>query len=127
MAKNIILLLIKAGLLTLSLDSQAKWEDWNDKYKTLFKMYVLGSTLDYMQSKDFKDTMYIEGNPFLPAYPSSDRLLLQKLVGGGLIYWGLDTMPSASTKRRSLYIVNGIQWGVVIRNEYIGASFRYNW
>ena len=115
------------GLLTLSLDSQAKWEDWNDKDKTLFKMYVVGSTLDYMQSKDFKDTMYIEANPFLPDHPSSDRLLLRKLVGGSLIYWALDTMPSASTKRRSLYIVNGIQWGVVIRNEYIGASFRYSW
>ena len=90
-------------------------------------MYVVGSTLDYLQSKDFKGTRYVEANPFLPNYPSSDRLLLQKLVGGSLIYWALDTMPSASTKRRSLYIVNGIQWGVVIRNEHIGATFIYRW
>jgi hypothetical protein len=126
MAKNIILLLIKAGLLTLSLDSQAKWEDWNNKDKTLFKMYVVGSTLDYLQSKDFKDTAYVEANPFLPTYPSSDRLLLQKLAGGGLIYWSLDGMTDTS-KRKNLYIINGIQWGVVLRNEYIGASFKYNW
>ena len=114
------------GLLTLSLDSQAKWEDWNNKDKTLFKMYVVGSTLDYLQSKDFKGTVYVEANPFLPKYPSSDRLLLQKLAGGGLIYWSLDRMPDTS-KRKNLYIVNGLQWGVVLRNEYIGASFKYNW
>jgi len=126
MEKNIILLLIKVGLLTLSLDSQAKWEDWNNKDKTLFKMYVVGSTLDYMQSKDFNGTAYVEANPFLPNYPSSDRLLLQKLVGGGLIYWSLDRMTDTS-KRKNLYIVNGLQWGVVLRNEYIGASFKYNW
>ena len=90
-------------------------------------MYVVGSTLDYLQSKDFKGTAYVEANPFLPTYPSSDRLLLQKLVAGGLIYWALDTMPSASTKRKSLYIANGIQWGVVIRNEHIGATFIYRW
>ena len=89
-------------------------------------MYVVGSTLDYLQSKDFKGTVYVEANPFLPNYPSSDRLLLQKLAGGGLIYWSLDRMPDTS-KRKNLYIVNGLQWGVVLRNEYIGASFKYNW
>ena len=89
-------------------------------------MYVVGSTLDYLQSKDFKDTMYVEANPFLPTYPSSDRLLLQKLVGGGLIYWSLDRMTDTS-KRKNLYIVNGIQWGVIIRNENIGATFIYRW
>ena len=53
------------GLLTLSLDSQAKWEDWSDSNKILFKQYVLGSTLDYMQSKRMlKNPQYIEGNPF---------------------------------------------------------------
>jgi hypothetical protein len=119
--------LIKAVILILSLNSQAEWKDWNNKDKTLFKMYVVGSTLDYMQSKDFKGTSYVEANPFLPTYPSSDRLLLQKIVGGGLIYWSLDTMPNASFKRKNLYIINGIQWGVVLRNEYIGASFKYNW
>jgi hypothetical protein len=119
--------LIKAVILILSLNSQAEWKDWNNKDKTLFKMYVVGSTLDYMQSKDFKDTAYVEANPFLPDYPSSDRLLLQKIVSGGLIYWSLDTTLNASSKRKNLYIINGIQWGVVLRNEYIGASFKYNW
>jgi hypothetical protein len=57
--------LIKAVILILSLNSQAKWEDWNDKDKTLFKMYVVGSTLDYMQSKEMLKKHYVEGNPFL--------------------------------------------------------------
>ena len=114
-------------ILTLSLDSQAKWEDWNDKDKYLFKMYVLGSTLDYMQSKENLGDNYYEANPFLPNYPSSERLILQKAVAAGAVYWAFDTMPHAETKRKGLYIVNAVQWGVVIRNEYIGATFIYRW
>ena len=127
MEKSITLLLIKAGLLILSLDSQAKWEDWNTTDKNLYKSYVLATALDYMQSKENLGANYYEANPFLPNHPSSERLLLQKIAASGIIYWAFDTMPDAETKRRGLYIVNGIQWGVVIRNEYIGATFRYRW
>lgn len=67
------------GLLILSLDSQAKWEDWNSTDKNLYKAYLIASTLDYMQTKNALDNHYIEGNPFLGKYPSSDRILLQKL------------------------------------------------
>jgi hypothetical protein len=44
--------LIKAVILTLSLDSQANWEDWNTTDKNLYKAYLIGTTLDYMQTKN---------------------------------------------------------------------------
>ena len=127
MAKSITLLLIKVGLLTLSLDSQAKWEDWSDSNKILFKQYVLGSTLDYMQSKRMlKNPQYIEGNPFFGDSPSQDRLILQKTAAIGGLYFAMDSL-SKENKRKGLLVANGIQWGVVIHNEKIGATFRYRW
>ncbi len=90
-------------------------------------MFALGSTLDYMQSKNSLGETHYEANPFLPNHPSSDRLLLQKVVSTGFIYWSLDTIEYEPYRRRGLLIVNGIQWGVVVRNEYIGATFKYNW
>jgi|TARA_B100000902_G_scaffold357372_1_gene371769 hypothetical protein len=127
MEKSITLLLIKAVILTLSLDSLAKWEDWNNTDKNLFKMYVLGTTLDYMQTKNALENSYIEGNPFLGENPSSDRLLTQKVLSAGAVYWSMNTIKYKPYRRRGLLIVNGIQWGVVIRNEQVGATFIYRW
>jgi hypothetical protein len=118
--------LIKVVILILSLNSQAKWEDWNTTDKNLYKAYLIGSTLDYMQTKNALDNHYIEGNPFLGKYPSADRILLQKTLSAGVIYWSFNKLDE-KRKRRGLLIVNGIQWGVVINNENIGATFRYNW
>ena len=115
------------GLLTLSLDSLAKWEDWDNTDKNLFKMYILGSTLDYMQSKEMLKNGYIEGNPFLGKHPSSDRLLAQKALSTGVIYWAMNTVEEKRDRRRGLLLINGIQWGVVIHNEHVGATFRYSW
>jgi hypothetical protein len=47
--------LIKAVILILSLNSQAKWEDWNSTDKNLYKAYLVGTTLDYMQTKNALD------------------------------------------------------------------------
>ena len=120
--------LIKAVILILSLNSQAKWEDWNTTDKRLFKAYIAGTTLDFMQTKNavVKTDAYIENNPFLGENPSADRVLLQKLLSTTIIYKMLDNM-SSSERRKGLFIVNGIQWGVVIKNESIGATFRYRW
>lgn len=118
--------LIKVVILILSLNSQAKWEDWNSTDKTLYKTYLLGTTLDYMQTKNALDRHYIEGNPFLGKYPSADRILLQKTLSAGVIYWSFNKLDE-KRRRTGLFIVNGIQWGVVINNENIGATFKYNW
>src|SRR5210317_186815 len=120
--------LIKAVILILSLNSQANWEDWNTTDKRLFKAYIAGTTLDFMQTKNavVKTDAYIENNPFLGENPSADRVLLQKLLSTTIIYKMLDNM-SSSERRKGLFIVNGIQWGVVIKNESIGATFMYRW
>jgi hypothetical protein len=118
--------LIKAVILILSLNSQANWEDWNTTDKNLYKAYLIGSALDYMQTKNALDNHYIEGNPFLGKYPSSDRIFGQKVLSASIIYWSFDKLDY-KTKRKGLLIVNGIQWGVVIKNESIGATFRYSW
>ena len=120
--------LIKAVILILSLNSQAKWEDWNSIDKNLFKTYVLGSTLDYMQSKEMlKKPGYREGNPFLGSHPSSDRLLAQKTLSVGIVYWAANTAKYKKDRRLGLLLANGIQWGVVIHNEQVGATFIYRW
>ena len=79
-----------------------------------------------MQTKNALDNHYIEGNPFLGKHPSSDRLLGQKILSAGVIYWSFNKLDE-KRKRRGLFIVNGIQWGVVIRNESVGATFMYSW
>jgi hypothetical protein len=118
--------LIKAVILILSLNSQAKWEDWNTTDKRLFKAYIAATTLDFMQTKNALDNHYVEGNPFLGKYPSSDRILLQKILSAGVVYCSFNKLDE-ERRRKGLLIVNGIQWGVVINNENIGATFKYNW
>ena len=90
-------------------------------------MYLLGSTLDYIQTKNALDNSYIEGNPFLGENPSSDRLLAQKVLSAGAIYWSMNSIEYKPYRRRGLLSVNAIQWGVVIRNEQVGATFIYRW
>ena len=118
--------LIKAVILILSLNSQANWEDWNTTDKNLYKTYLIGTTLDYIQTKNAIDNGYVEGNPFLGKNPSSDRLLLQKTLSATMVYWSFNRLDEKK-RRKGLLIVNGIQWGVVIKNEHIGATFRYSW
>lgn len=115
------------AILTLSLDSQAKWDDWDTTNKNLFKMYILGSTVDYMQTKGSLKNGYLEGNPFLGETPSSDRLLAQKAFSAGMVYWAVNNASDNRYRRKGLLFANGIQWGVVIHNEKVGATFRYNW
>ena len=91
-------------------------------------MYVLGSTLDYMQSKEMlKSPTFREKNPFLGEHPSSDRLLAQKALSVGIIYWSANNARDKRDRRRGLLLINGIQWGVIIHNENVGATFRYRW
>ena len=78
------------------------------------------------RTKKVLDNGYIEGNPFLGKYPSSDRLLLQKTLSATMVYRSF-TRLDEKKRRKGLLIVNGIQWGVVIKNEHVGATFRYSW
>lgn len=120
--------MIKVLLLLLSFNTQAAWTDWSIEDKNLFKLYVVGSSLDYMQTKQaLKSPYYKEGNPIFGSNPSSERLLLQKTLGAGLIYFTVDRIKSTRDRRSGLLTANAIQWGVVIHNEKIGATFQYSW
>ena len=81
-----------------------------------------------MQTKNavVKTGAYTENNPFFGESPSADRILLQKLLSATIIYKVFNDIPS-SERRTGLLLINGIQWGVVINNENIGATFKYNW
>lgn len=118
--------MIRLFILLLSLNTYA-WEDWDSTDKKLFKAYILGTTIDYMQTKNALGNAYIEGNPFLGETPSADRLLAQKVFSAGLIYWTMDTIEYKPYRRRGLLLVNGLQWGIVIHNEHVGATFKYSW
>ena len=114
--------------LLLSFPLVAKWEDWSIEDKNLFKLYVVGSSLDYMQTKQaLKSPYYKEGNPIFGSNPSSERLLLQKTVEAGLIYFTVDRTKSTRGRRSGLLAANAVQWGVVIHNEHVGATFLYSW
>jgi len=81
-----------------------------------------------MQTKKHvvKGSGYLENNPFLGTKPSTDRILIQKTLSAGVIYWSFNRLEE-KRRRKGLFIVNAIQWGVVINNENIGATFKYNW
>lgn len=114
-------------LLLLSLNTQAKWEDWNDTDKTLFKTYVLANTIDYLQSSQaIKEGKFRESNRFIGKNPHSDKLLGVEIVGTYGIYRLLNK-SNAVTRRRSLQAINTIQWGVVIHNDSIGAKISFSW
>ena len=114
--------------LLLSFPLLAKWEDWSIENRNLFKLYVVGSSLDYMQTKKaIKSPYYKEGNPIFGSNPSSERLLLQKTLGAGFLYFTMDRTKSTRGRRSGLLAANAIQWGVVIHNEHVGATFLYSW
>ena len=120
--------MIKVLLLLLSFNTQAAWTDWSIEDKNLFKLYVVGSSLDYMQTKEvLKSPYYKEGNPLFGSNPSPERLLLQKTVATGFLYFTMDRIKSTRGRRKGLLTANAIQWGVVIHNEHIGATFLYSW
>ena len=105
----------------------AHYKDWNETDKKLFKLLVAGSVIDYVQTKNALDNNYIESNPFYGSNPHSDRLLIQKGVSLGVIYWGMHVIEQEPYRRKGLLMLNGFQWGVVIHNETVGASFTFNW
>lgn len=116
----LLLLLICAPL-------SAEWDDWTIEEQSLFKLLILGSALDYMQTKNGLKNAYKESNPFYGSTPSSDRILITKGLSLGLIYYTADLPESKSYRRKGLLLANGFQWTVVIHNESIGATFRYAW
>mgnify|MGYP005988632677 CR=1 FL=1 len=111
----------------LSTEIRSEWKDWSIEDQNLFKLLVVGSTLDYVQTKNALDNGYTEGNPIYGDNPSSERLLITKGLSLGVTYWAFDTIEYTPYRRKGLLILNGLQWGIVIRNEHIGATFRYNW
>ena len=120
--------MIKVLLLLLSFNTQAAWTDWSIEDKNLFKLYVVGSSLDYMQTKEvLKSPYHVEGNPLFGSNPSPERLLLQKTVATGFLYFTMDRIKYTPDRRKGLLTANAIQWGVVIHNEHIGATFLYSW
>ena len=124
--KTIITTLLLTLLLLPSL-VHAHYKDWNETDKRLFKLLVVGSVIDYVQTKNALDNNYRESNPFYGSNPHSDRLLIQKGLSLGVIYWSMHTIEYEPYRRKGLLILNGFQWGVVIHNETVGASFTFNW
>ena len=114
-------------LLLISSPLSAKWDEWSIEDQNLFKLLIFGSALDYMQTKNGLKNGYTEGNPLYGSTPSSDRMLIQKSISLGVIYYVVDEHWSRSYRRSGLILANGIQWGIVIHNESVGATFRYAW
>ena len=114
-------------LLLISFPLSAEWDEWSIEDQNLFKLLVFGSALDYMQTKNALDNGYIEHNPVYGYKPSSDRILITKSISLGVVYHMVNITESKRLRRKGLLIANGIQWGIVIPHESVGATFRYAW
>ena len=111
-------------MLLCSMSLQAEWKDWTETEQELFKDFIALNLIDiHITHKAIEDFGAIEVNPFLGTDPSLERLILQKAVATGALYYLLDN--DTSTKRkRDLKIFNTVYMGVVLHNGYVVFDIR---
>ena len=114
-------------LLLLSLSLEAKWEDWSEKEKDLYKNFIYLNAIDiditYNVIKNF-DSAY-EINPIFGKDPSLEQMIITKAISAAIIYKLLDN-NSHRVRERELKIINTVYMGIVIHNGYIGFDLRKN-
>ena len=111
-------------LLLLSLSLEAKWEDWSEKEKDLYKRYIYLNAIDIdITYNVIKDYPAHEINPVFGKDPSIEEMIIAKAISAGLLYKLLDD-DSHRIRERDLKIINGFYMAVVLHNGYIGFDLR---
>ena len=111
-------------LLLLSLSLEAKWEDWSEKEKDLYKRFIYLNVIDtHMTYTTIRDFPATETNPLFGKDPSIEEMIIAKTLSAALLYKLLDD-DSHYVRERDLKWINAFYTGVVIHNGYIGFELR---
>lgn len=103
---------------------EVKSTKWTRTSTNLYNKYLVGSAIDYHQSKRLQKCINLntcniyESNPLYGKYPDRQKILLGKMFAGWYIKDSLNEMENHH-RIRSLRILNAIQWSVVLHNEHL--------
>ena len=117
-------------LLLLSLPSFADFSDWSETEQKLWHWQVGLQTYDVLQTYDLIKCQrqsfcrFEELNPLFGKEPKIEELILLKVVGLSLIYQSLDN-SSSKNRTKDLWIINGMQFAVILNNHEQGIRFKY--
>ena len=118
-------------LLLLSMPSFADFKDWDTKDKNLWYSYITLSTIDVMQTYDMIQCQkqsfckFAEANPLFGKEPKIEEIILLKVLGLSLMYQLLDN-SSSKNRTKDLWIINGMQFAVILNNHEQGIKFTYS-